>query len=162
MAYEIYCDPDYDRLFSQTRYEFHNGYRSKQDIRHHFELSPDGEITFLRGKKIPILVFIDGACARNGTPSATGGYGVYWGPDSYYNVCKPLKASQPQTSQRAELTAAIVALNQIERESKEWDEPSNFYILVSDSAYLVNSMTDYVYKWRENDYTAGHREGGGQ
>jgi ribonuclease HI len=154
MAYGMYRHPRYDRLFSEEEYKFYEGPWFDDDIRDWFDLSQDGATTFLRGSENPILVFIDGACAGNGTPLATGGYGVYWGPNSDYNVCKPLKASQPQTSQRAELTAAIVALNQIERQSREWDNPSNVYILVTDSAYLVNSMTNYVYKWRVNDYTA--------
>jgi ribonuclease HI len=154
MAYEMYCDQASHRLFSQEEYVSSEGYAYLEDIDEYFDLSPNGETTLLLGNENATLVFIDGACARNGTPSATGGYGVYWGPNSDYNVCKPLKASQPHTSQRAELTAAIVALNQIERQFKESDNESNLYILVTDSAYLVNSMTDYVYKWRNNDYTA--------
>ncbi|KAJ3278496.1 hypothetical protein HK104_002289 [Borealophlyctis nickersoniae] len=57
----------------------------------------------------PIFVYADGACSQNGSFGARGGYGVYFGPNSPYNVSKPLQG--PATNQRAELTAVIAAIH---------------------------------------------------
>jgi ribonuclease HI len=85
-----------------------------------------------------------------------GGYGVYFGSNSEYNVSNLLKPDTPQTSQRAELMACLVALNQIERVAQDvtFTPPLKGVLITTDSAYLVNSMTKYIYKWRENGYTA--------
>jgi ribonuclease HI len=102
------------------------------------------------------VVSIDGACTGNGSPGSRGGYGVYFGPDSEYNVSNAMKEHQPQTSQRAELTACLVALNQIERIARNttFTPTLNMFIIVTDSAYLVNSITNYIYKWNNNDFVA--------
>lgn len=112
---------------------------------------------FLRTYRTVVGVFVDGACRGNGTAWAKGGYGVYFGPDSLLNVSKPLKENSHQTSQRAELMAALVALNQIERfvnMNRNNDIRLDLFVILSDSAYLINSLTSYINKWRENDYTA--------
>src|SRR5579859_492966 len=103
-----------------------------------------------------LVVFVDGACVNNGKPEAKGGYGVYFGSNSDYNVSNALKSHTPQTSQRAELMACLVALNQVERVAQDvdFDPPLKMVLIATDSAYLVNSLTGYVYKWRENGYTA--------
>src|ERR1700694_4975046 len=101
-----------------------------------------------------VVVFTDGACPGNGTPMARGGYGVFFGENSTYNVSKPLKDNSRHTSQRAELTAAFVALNQIERIEADYNDFESTYIIATDSAYVVNSLTSYIYKWRQNGYTS--------
>lgn len=106
-----------------------------------------------------MVVYIDGCGLRNGQPDTSGGYGVYFSRDSKYNVSNPLKEHPRHTNQRAELTACLVALNQIERIDKSDNYPEGYpWIIITDSAYLVNSLTSYVYKWRGDDYTAatGH------
>jgi len=83
---------------------------------------------------------------------------VAGGTDSPLNVSKPLKENSRQTSQRAELMAALVALNQIERLVNQ-ERDLDLFVILTDSAYLVNSLTSYIYKWRENDYrSASGRE----
>jgi ribonuclease HI len=63
----------------------------------------------------PVAVFVDGACRSNGMDGAKGGYGVYFAPCSPYNLSNPLpNDGLPHISQRAELTACLVALEQIE------------------------------------------------
>ena len=60
-----------------------------------------------------IIVYIDGACPGNGTQTAFGGLGVYFGPSSSYNLSAPLinsEAANSPTSQKAELQAAASAL----------------------------------------------------
>src|SRR5271156_586483 len=55
----------------------------------------------------PRVVFVDGSCLSNGRCGAKGGYGVWWGPNSSYNISNPLKSNAPHTNQRAELTACL-------------------------------------------------------
>jgi ribonuclease HI len=147
---EIFRDPNRPRLFSPKKL----GLRHARPSEAFFE-NPSGTFTFLASQHTAIGVFVDGACPGNGTSSARGGYGVFFGSNSRNNVSKPLKSNSPQTSQRAELMAVLVALHQIERIVSEYNDPSlDLFVILTDSAYLVNSLTSYIYKWRQNDYTA--------
>ncbi|KAL8759905.1 MAG: hypothetical protein Q9184_003489 [Pyrenodesmia sp. 2 TL-2023] len=57
------------------------------------------------------LIFISGCCLGNGTPNPRAGYGIQWGPNTARNAMSyRLEGPGPQTSNRAELRAAIVAL----------------------------------------------------
>jgi|SRR5277367_1194649 ribonuclease HI len=147
-----YRDSEFPRLFSPENIGLEEA--SPWQL---FKEDSEGTLLHLFSSSRVIGVYIDGACPGNGTPRAKGGYGVYFGSDSQFNVSKPLKENSPQTSQRAELTAALVALNQIERIVKiARDNGTNLnpFIIMTDSAYLVNSLTSYIYKWQNNDYTA--------
>jgi len=97
-----------------------------------------------------IGLYIDGACSGNGTPLAKGGIGVYFGPDSPYNISKRLPGPT-QTSQRAEIYAAVAALQQILRVVTE-NQGLELFIVVTDSAYLTDCLAKHVYKWRLNGW----------
>lgn len=141
--------PDNDRLFSMRRFLWSNP--RPADI---VEEPPCGFYSYIDyADERPYVVFIDGACPGNGYSHAKGGYGIYFGSRSHFNVSNPLKPHVPQTSQRAELTACLVALNQIEKFHLDFDDQDrNVYIIASDSAYLVNSLTSFIYTWRQNGY----------
>jgi ribonuclease HI len=104
-----------------------------------------------------IGMYVDGACSGNGEPWAKAGYGVYIGPNSRHNCSGTLPDDELHTSQRAEITAALRALDQID-EIKEHTSINSF-IIASDSAYLVNSVTDYIFKWRENGWITSSGKG---
>lgn len=57
----------------------------------------------------PILVYTDGACQRNGQPGAKAGVGVFFGENHPKNISVHLSGDR-QTNQRAELTAALLAV----------------------------------------------------
>ncbi|KAJ3571946.1 hypothetical protein NP233_g3425 [Leucocoprinus birnbaumii] len=98
-----------------------------------------------------IAIFIDGACIANGTTHAKAGMGIYFGPGSKHNISERLEYG-PQTNQRAELQAAILALKKVvSLIDNGWLSTQNV-VVISDSAYVVKSMTDWVYKWRENGW----------
>jgi len=151
---DLIRDPSRPRLFSFERFDIPNPRPSELLHRCPACVHPFWYYDHEGARYDALAVFVDGACTGNGTPLAKGGYGVYFGPNSPYNVSKPLKKDSPQTSQRAELTAALVALYQIERFVKQFDDTMKRFIIITDSAYLVNSLTSYVYKWRNNDYTS--------
>lgn len=52
--------------------------------------------------------------------------------------------------------ACLVALNQIERVAQHVNFVSELKMVIieADSAYLVNSLTDYMNRWKENGFTA--------
>lgn len=115
--------------------------------------SSDGRLYAVRSRDIAI--FIDGACMGNGTYHARAGMGVYFGPGSKYNISQQLY-DNPQTNQRAELNAAILALQKVlDLVEYGWLETGNV-VLISDSNYVVQAMTEWVYKWRNNGWT-NHR-----
>lgn len=102
-----------------------------------------------------IIIAVDGACRDNGRSNARAAYGVYFNIDSKYNTAG-LLAEGPMTNQRAEITAAIEAcrLCVLMLHNPNFDQKIRQIIIKSDSAYLVNSMVEYVEKWRLNGYTS--------
>lgn len=96
-----------------------------------------------------VVVSIDGACRGNGTPSARGAWGVYFGPQSPHNANGLLDPSYPQTSSRAEIEALLQALNIIQRDISK--DMSLIEIRIkSDSLYLVRAMSEWIEGWIEN------------
>lgn len=98
-----------------------------------------------------IAIFVDGACVGNGTFHARAGMGVYFGPDSRYNVSQRLWDGA-QTNQRAELRAAILALEKVTQLVDDKRLQTRNVVLISDSSYTVQAMTDWVYRWRNNGW----------
>lgn len=101
-----------------------------------------------------IIIATDGACRNNGYPDAEAACGIFCNVNSNNNKFFKLTDARP-TSQRAELFAAVHAL----RTARNMFANGNLnrhlseVVIKTDSAYLVNSMTSYVIKWRNNDYT---------
>jgi ribonuclease HI len=102
-----------------------------------------------------VVVWIDGACKNNGTQAGTAraGVGVYFGPQSPHNISKRIEGVQ--TSQRAEINAALCALQVVERELLDNLNVSRV-VLVCDSQYVVDAMTKWVFTWQENGWEDAH------
>jgi ribonuclease HI len=143
-------DPQYPRLFSKYKAQFTDRAQPKDVLK---PIIPD-----LLTLCSPIVVighptiglYIDGACPGNGTPSAKGGIGAYFGPNSPYNISKALPGHN-QTSQRAELLAAAAAFQQILQVVLQ-NAGLELFIVVTDSAYLVDGLSKYVYRWKMNGW----------
>lgn len=105
-----------------------------------------------------IAVFVDGACSFNGYGHrARAGMGVYFGEGSRYNFHEELEVGR-KTSQRAEINAAILALQEVKDLVKKGRLETQTVVLVSDSRYVVKAMTDWAYDWRDNGWR--NRNGG--
>jgi ribonuclease HI len=90
------------------------------------------------------VVYADGSCSNNGTHTAAGGVGVFWGSGNQYNVSE--KLCGPQTNQRAEVVAACRALETaIEQNHKEVE-------LRTDSSYTIKAMTEWIGNWSKNGW----------
>lgn len=79
--------------------------------------------------------------------------GFFFGEESAYNESISISEG-PATNQVAELSAGILALEQmlkiLNRES--WNQPIGQIVIKADSEYLVKGMTEWVFKWELNDY----------
>jgi len=100
-----------------------------------------------------MAIYIDGACYGNGTPHARAGMGVFICCGSNLNVSAPL-TDGPQTNQRAEIRAAIAALKIVRQLFYEGEFSQIGHrkgvVLILDSAYVTNAMTNWVGKWSKN------------
>ena len=113
---------------------------------------------YLRGRPRPlwvekrsIVVSIDGASRGNNrsNPNSRASYGVYFGKTSPHNRCGCLDRQFVQTSSRAEVEAAIQAV-EIIAELDLTGQRLTRVILKTDSDYLHKSMTEWIWKWLDN------------
>ncbi|KAF7718360.1 Uncharacterized protein PECH_001045 [Penicillium ucsense] len=106
-----------------------------------------------------LLMAIDGACSNNGRENAVMSVGVLWanrGFERHYN-CAQVVEHERSTSQIAELLACKTALDLLEDRYETTtghplygDRPN--VVIKSDSAYLVQGITEYMPKWIQNGY----------
>ena len=88
-------------------------------------------------------VFTDGACSSNGRPGAKAGYAAWFPDNQSLSVSARIPAGEPQTNQRAELSAihrAVVVLE--ERGFRDED-----VVIYTDSEYCVNCLTKWITGW---------------
>ena len=90
-------------------------------------------------------VYVDGACIRNGQPDAGAGYGVWFGNNHELNVSAVVSGGK-HSNQVAEIQAAIAA---IEIALQENFSGLKIY---TDSEYVYNGITNWIFKWRENGW----------
>ncbi|KAJ8061797.1 hypothetical protein OCU04_009591 [Sclerotinia nivalis] len=90
-----------------------------------------------------IKVWTDGSSRGNGKAGAVAGYGVFFGDGDERNISAPLEGT-PQTNQRAELTAALRAL-----EIVPLDKPIE---IITDSNYTINCATVWYKSWEKNGW----------
>ena len=86
-----------------------------------------------------VVIYTDGACSRNPGP---GGWGVVL---RWNGTEKELHGGEPQTTNnRMELTAAIQALEALNRPSQ--------VRLHTDSTYLLDGITKWIAGWQRNGW----------
>jgi ribonuclease HI len=100
--------------------------------------------------------YVDGGCRRNGRSDAIGAAAIVLkrksGNMTLWN--EQLPSNPTPTSQRAEITAIIMALKQaLELLDELNTDPYIDVTIYSDSRYAVDCMTKWIYKWTENDWT---------
>lgn len=87
------------------------------------------------------IAYVDGACINNGKANARGGWGAILHnlQGATLEIAGPLDGER-QTNQRAELTAAIMALKAVSK-------PAQFD-LTSDSDYVVKGINEWMEGWK--------------
>lgn len=97
-----------------------------------------------------VTIYTDGACSGNPGP---GGWGVLLRAIEGETVLKERElcgGEAETTNNRMELLAAINALETLERPSK--------ITVVTDSAYVKNGVTGWIFGWKRNGWkTAGKK-----
>ena len=120
----------------------------------HYCFSTDDHTAYMPST---LIAFIDGACIRPADDDeAFAGYGVYFGPGSVHNQSAHLSPNERHTNQRAELHAALGALSTIRQMRDFMSRELNHVVLVTDSAYVARSMSEYIIQWRRNEYRTYH------
>ena len=92
-----------------------------------------------------VVVYTDGACSANGTKEAKAGSGVWFGAGDPRNISKRLPGN-PQTNQRAELYAVLLALRAIPK--------GNRVSVHTDSNYVIGCCTQWLKNWKRNGWRA--------
>lgn len=97
-----------------------------------------------------ITIWTDGACPSNGQAGAKAGVGVFFGDDSELNVSEPLPEDlSPMTNQRAELYAAVRALDVVlEKLCDNFDSVQ----IYTDSAYVIGWVNSWWKSWEANGW----------
>ncbi|KAB8301206.1 hypothetical protein EYC80_003097 [Monilinia laxa] len=115
----------------------------------------------MSGDSDTLVVAVDGACPDNGTQPATkSSIGVFFGPDSPFNLSEKIARSEGvlHTTNYAELMAVHNALCLIKNGSflSEWrtreEKKVLTAIIMTDSTNVYNSLTTWIWKWRENNF----------
>lgn len=103
------------------------------------------------------IVAVDGACRRNGRHNARAAVGVYFGRGNDLNEARALDEwDGPPSNQRAELIAAVEALEIVEEEIRSpWTDLEIVTLVVkTDSAYVYNGITDWIFDWMDAGFYA--------
>ena len=101
-----------------------------------------------------VEIYTDGSTRGNGYKNNSGGFGVcvikYPNKSNINNCIDYLYNEQVNntTNNRMELQAIIAALQLTQVRYK-----NEKCIIKSDSAYCVNMINDWIYKWRDNNWT---------
>lgn len=98
---------------------------------------------------------VDGGCRGNGKPGSIGAaaaiFKLRFGRQIVWTTSLP--RHPPPTSQRAEITAIILALEKaLEKYAELHTNPWLDIKIYSDSRYAVGCMTEWVYKWSRNGW----------
>lgn len=94
-----------------------------------------------------IRVWTDGACRGNGKKRPRAGCGAFFGVGDPRNVSEPLPGAL-QTNQRAEMFAAIRALEVLRA------EPAAPVQLITDSKYVIKGVTEWIAGWKRRGWLA--------
>ena len=100
-----------------------------------------------------MIFYVDGACSGNGSTYATGGFGVVGLIDNigvYYYA----EGSKETTNNREELKAILHVMKNFGVQEKVFEElPEEYYpIVYSDSAYSVNTLNDWMFRWADKKW----------
>ena len=103
-------------------------------------------------------MYVDGGCRRNGYEDAIGAAACViqkkWGRDTTWTRQLPSHYNSPTpTSQRAEITAIILALETALEDYEQLDSNPRLRLTIhTDSKYAHGCMTDWIYKWTRNGW----------
>ena len=97
-----------------------------------------------------MIYYTDGACSKNGTAQAIGGFGVVEIDNDDNLIWQFQDSKSPTTNNEMELMAILTALKHIASkiENNTFLKP----VIYSDSAYCVNLINSWMYNWEKNGW----------
>ena len=96
-----------------------------------------------------MIWYVDGACSKNGSINSSGGYGVV-GVENDTPMYTYSHFVEGTTNNREELKAILwVMINHGIITNDEW---VTVPVVYSDSAYAVNTLNDWMFKWAQNGW----------
>lgn len=97
------------------------------------------------------IAYVDGACINNGKANARGGWGALLrNPQgATLEIAGPLDGER-QTNQRAELTAAVMALKAVKKPAQ--------VDLTSDSEYVVKGINEWMASWKARGWKTASKK----
>ena len=102
-----------------------------------------------------MIIYTDGSCQGNGKSENTGGFGVVVLDNDENLIYNYSKQTTNTTNNREELKAILYAMLQHgQKELQPWEvkrleDPP---IVYSDSAYAVNTLTNWMFNWERNGW----------
>lgn len=97
-----------------------------------------------------IIIYTDGSCLENSSAGGPGGWAyIIVGKDEKYSI-EQNKGYFKTTNNRMEMMACLEAL-------LEFDYPKRI-IIHTDSQYLIDGMTKWIYGWRKRNWVTGYGE----
>ena len=100
-------------------------------------------------------IFTDGACTNNGRNNASAAWGALLVSDDGYIVLDrysgAIPLTEPQTNQRAELTALLKGVELAESQLRQQNGITKIQIW-SDSQYSINCASVWGLTWRKNGW----------
>ncbi|KAJ5966278.1 ribonuclease H1 [Penicillium waksmanii] len=102
-----------------------------------------------------IKIWTDGGCRNHGTPNAIGASAAVFetGPGVYMSWTRSLPSHPPPTSQRAEIDAINLALDQALVFYEELPSYTRLDVTIySDSRYVVGCMTQWIPRFINNGW----------
>lgn len=92
-----------------------------------------------------LTIYTDGACSGNGKINAMGGFSVVITENNQL-IDTYSKGSSGTTNNREELKAILYSLIKYGKGLKETP------VVYSDSAYSINTLTNWMYSWAKNGW----------
>lgn len=102
-----------------------------------------------------IVIQIQGVANPNSStnPNSTAAAGVYFGRDSSHNISFVLPSYMQQTSNRAVLEAALVALKEVvDMRQTVLDPRWKEIIIMTNSDYAKQGLTKWIWNWERNGW----------
>lgn len=93
-----------------------------------------------------LTIYTDGACSKNGYAGSSGGYGVVAVDDENIIELRSKRSDGETTNNREELKAILYAMIKYGR------TPNEIPTVYSDSAYAINTLTQWMYGWARNGW----------
>lgn len=112
---------------------------------------PSGPSTIETHNKCRVDVYCDGSTINNGKKYASGGIGVYFGPNDDRNISEPFTLSVP-TNQKTELYALLRTLQILDHMIKKNHQIHYDFHIFTDSEYVINCLERWVPKWMTKDW----------